>query len=439
MVYTHSKCKVLFGILVLSIILFLAMAWPRSSDHTISWKHNQPGLIQINAHLNTSKTKKKQSYGLNPDKNRSNATANARTQQGVTKQGTSTKFKRKAVVIFSAMRTGSTFFGEFFNRNPEIYYLFEPLHGLSEMNMANTRKLLLGDLLRCDYRIAPKIYSHGCGGWINCKSNICFAARSQFLLRNSKLCSDTSNKCNEYFDPRKLAKICLQSSYTAIKIVRMNSLGEFEELMTEPNIDLKVIQLVRDPRAVVLSQLKMEHSSNLTEYAENLCTFYHENFLYTKACIMSMYNKSNHENKAYKCNDTVKHLWKGRFLRLSHEYVSEQPVDALRTVEKFVGINHNSEVETWLRKNTHQSTKVIKLNKAGMPQNFFGTSRDSKQVLTKWRKQDFAVIDGIQNVCRSAMTELGYIAINTDAQLGNLSLSTYNFEKLLILPNNFRT
>ena len=40
----------------------------------------------------------------------------------------SRKKKKLFVIIVAGFRTGSTLLGEFFNRNDEIFYIFEPLH-----------------------------------------------------------------------------------------------------------------------------------------------------------------------------------------------------------------------------------------------------------------------------------------------------------------------
>ena len=60
--------------------------------------------------------------------------------------------KRKAIVITTFMRSGSTFLGELFNLHPDTFYQFEPLHPFYRsgcQHRLNEKYESLVDRLRC--------------------------------------------------------------------------------------------------------------------------------------------------------------------------------------------------------------------------------------------------------------------------------------------------
>ena len=59
--------------------------------------------------------------------------------------------RRKAIVLITMYRAGSTFFGELFNQNPEIFYHFEPLtlFGYDKPNMEHKLRMLKEIIVDC--------------------------------------------------------------------------------------------------------------------------------------------------------------------------------------------------------------------------------------------------------------------------------------------------
>ena len=59
--------------------------------------------------------------------------------------------RRKAIVLITMYRAGSTFFGELFNQNPDIFYHFEPLtlFGYDQPNMEHKLRMLKEILVDC--------------------------------------------------------------------------------------------------------------------------------------------------------------------------------------------------------------------------------------------------------------------------------------------------
>ncbi|XP_039259684.2 carbohydrate sulfotransferase 1-like [Styela clava] len=349
--------------------------------------------------------------------------------------------KRKAVVIFAGFRTGSSFFGEYFNQHPAVYYLFEPLLGDE-----NDRIKLLKNILKCNYSEVEKIYGKRSNEaeWVKCKSNVCFSGRSSFLWRNTNLCKNKHPFCGvDVLDINVLSKVCRQSIAIAFKVVRLYHLSDLEEFLLDPELDLKVLHLFRDPRPAVPSRIKMSGNnksgskiSNQTlkykQSAEYLCRFYDRNLLYVKNCI-KRHNSSN-SNLSFACNSTISNAWKNSYLRLTHEYISERPFDALELVYKFVGINFDANVAEWISDHTSiAATNNTKHTEKNISGKFFGTSRDSKKVLNSWRlKEQFVDVEAIQKPCINAIKSLGYIPVVNETHLKDISFSLYNINNSVV-------
>ncbi|CAG5110913.1 Oidioi.mRNA.OKI2018_I69.chr2.g5260.t1.cds [Oikopleura dioica] len=64
--------------------------------------------------------------------------------------------RRKAVLMVTFMRSGSTFLGEMFNNHDDAFYVFEPLHPLSKFGLSKSsledRFEILTDNLNCNFR-----------------------------------------------------------------------------------------------------------------------------------------------------------------------------------------------------------------------------------------------------------------------------------------------
>lgn len=227
------------------------------------------------------------------------------------------------------------------------------------------------------------------------------------------------------FDPEVLSRVCRRSLFTAAKVVKLSSLSDITPLLRDESLNLKVIQLVRDPRAVIPSQMKMANASvaAVQSFADILCRKYQNDSLFFDYCIASGF----HGDKQRMCNESTGRLWSNNFIRLSHEYISEHPREAMKTIYNFVGLNIDNDVFDWLKRSTnHKSTKN---------EYFFGTKRDSQRVLTEWRqKQTFVDASLIQSHCEVGMQGLGYVSVDSEQHLRNISCKLYSFDKIFLGP-----
>lgn len=340
---------------------------------------------------------------------------------------------RRGVLIYAPTRSGSTFLGEFFNQHPSVYYLFEPLHSINHTSPNSTAvsKSVLSDLFHCNYSRIPEIYKESVNDvYSNCRSNVCFFTRSKFLWRNTELCKLKHPRCAvKKFSTPVLSKVCRQSLLIGVKAVRFPSLAHLVPMLNSETLNLKVIQLIRDPRAVVPSRIKMaKGSNNLTvSFSKALCDQYIRDWLYFKSCIddRSPWSLTN-DTSSEMCDETTRNLWRHKYMRLSHEYISENPKDAMKKVYEFAGLNIDSDVFAWLKSTTNAKPKEERL--------FFGTKRNSQHLLKAWRlQQNFSDVEEVQNYCGEIMERYGYISAISKEHLRNVSQKFYSFDKALYL------
>lgn len=139
-------------------------------------------------------------------------------------------------------RTGSSFVGNILRSNPKVYFHYEPLaqYGLNlsyelEPALAHLKKLFLCDFSNMDEYL--KLFNE--------QSWLLQYNRQMLPFRNASI--DFSRDINF------LSFACSVFPIQVIKTVRL-SLRASEPLLNDPDLDLKIILLVRDPRSVFSSR-----------------------------------------------------------------------------------------------------------------------------------------------------------------------------------------
>lgn len=234
---------------------------------------------------------------------------------------------RKVIFVFSNQRSGSTFLGEFFNKNPSIFYLYEPLFPYDFYCEQNIERRIrtLERLSVCDFGEVSKVYqlSNQVKGMVaddraRCRrDNICYAYKSDTITnmyprlcvklhkgeQNLKLgdldtlenpSSSTEvvpHSCSNpdaTYNSTLVSGLCAASSAVVYKILRVSDLSMLEELYDElhkKNYDVRVVQLVRDPRAILRSHYVSENVSpnDLKVYTDKVCQRMKRNIQYLES------------------------------------------------------------------------------------------------------------------------------------------------------------
>lgn len=212
------------------------------------------------------------------------------------------KTEQKVIILLSNQRSGSTFLGEIFGQNRDAFYLYEPLFPFTPncQVLQHQRLEALERMMKCNFNknietftMAKSVTKFGDSGSKCITNGVCFARRSGLLLdKYAKLCKDmeevkrnlTSDanfkfqghiKCGVPLTPQMISSICLSSNIVAFKVLRVCSLSEIDEIYKRFKAEgkqLYVIHLLRDPRAIISSKLKLElRRKNSLQKATKLC------------------------------------------------------------------------------------------------------------------------------------------------------------------------
>lgn len=194
---------------------------------------------------------------------------------------------KQHIYVHATWRTGSSFLGELFNQHPDVFYLYEPMWHLWQAlypgdaeSLQGALRDMLRSLFRCDFSVL-QLYAPPSPGdpasaarapvdSANLTTAALFRWRNNKVICSPPLCpgaprartdvglvEDTA--CERSCPPvalRALEAECRKYPVVVIKDVRLLDLGVLVPLLRDPGLNLKVVQLFRDPRAVHNSRLK---------------------------------------------------------------------------------------------------------------------------------------------------------------------------------------
>nr|XP_033784646.1 carbohydrate sulfotransferase 1 [Geotrypetes seraphini] len=354
--------------------------------------------------------------------------------------------RKTHILILATTRSGSSFVGQIFNQHFDIFYLFEPLyhvqnaliyretqakgsidHQNKRMVLSNhERHMMLGagrDLLRslyeCDLHflenyIKPKPMNH--------TTNRLFRRGASKALCSPSVCEslepddtppeevDCIKKCGT-LNLTLAVESCKDHEHVAIKTVRVPEVSDLRPLVEDPRLNLKIIQLVRDPRGILASR------SETFQDTYKLWRIW-------RATGRKPYNLDTNQLLTI-CKDYLNSVstglnrpsWlKGKYLLLRYEDMARNPIKKTEEIYNFLGISMDSSIVRWIENNTRADTTFDKHK--------YGTIRNSEATAKNWRqKLSFDIVEFIQNTCQEVLVQLGYKLVNSDQDLRNLSFS----------------
>ncbi|KAG8539295.1 hypothetical protein GDO81_021114, partial [Engystomops pustulosus] len=336
--------------------------------------------------------------------------------------------KRTHVLIVSSWRSGSSFLGQILNHHPDVFYVYEPARMVWLKFPKEKAGLLhypIRDLLRslfaCD--ISP-LYEY--------LPSSKYISNLPFWSESWALCSPPA--CNaldlptEYDQPicyrtcghaplTSMAESCEAHSHVVLKTVRVLDLRYLLPLFQDPSLDLRVIHLVRDPRAVALSRMKFQGYLN----DEDLIVFREEQEKKKKK--ETQPNVTQVMGKICKAQMSINEFARQadkalqrKYLMIRHEDLSKEPLAVGKKIYEFAGLSFNEDVQKWLHNATHEKEPAKK--------GFMTFIGDSMQIVQKWRKElAYNVVVEIQDACAEAMELFGYRKVRNPKEQKNLALN----------------
>ncbi|XP_062860420.1 carbohydrate sulfotransferase 1-like [Trichomycterus rosablanca] len=339
----------------------------------------------------------------------------------------STAPTRRHIYIFSQTRSGSSFAGQLFNQHPDIFYLFEPLYHAQD-KFSNTSKDLqtamhgvyrdlLFNLYTCnlnsmeDY-IQPEPQEHLTDSFFHktssralCSQPVCHAGIIDNMTEQ-QIKTWCRAKCPT-LNLTLASLVCQAHRHVAIKTVRIFLLKDLRILIEDPRLNVRVIQLVRDPRAILASRLAAFHDIYMGQNATDQQPDHLD---------LSNINKTCQDIEQSVNTGLQKPTWlKGRYLLVRYEDLALNPEAKTKEIYKFLDVDIDDKVFRWLSQNT---------NATGQMNDLYSTSRDAKSTTESWRqKLAFDIVKTVQTICNTTLSMLGYKMVQSVTQLRDSNYS----------------
>lgn len=311
--------------------------------------------------------------------------------------------------------------GQVFSQHPSVFYLTEPgWHVWTQLrqNGARALRMALRDLLRslfqCDFSVMESYLPENQKElfmWSHSRA-LCSSPACPLMPRNQ-----LSNKthCEQNCKPRDLKiveQVCGFYSHVVYKEVRIFELEALYPLLLDPNLNLRIIHLVRDPRGVMRSK---EESAKA--------------FVSDNAIVLEQ-KPINEAEVQYQVMQEIcrSHLrinkravlkpppfLKGRYKLVRYEDVTRNPVKEIKSLYQFVGLEMTTQLATWIYQVTHGK------GKGSIEEAFDITSRSATDISQAWRTMlPHNSVKRVQEVCEEAMSYLGYRTVNSEIEQKSL-------------------
>ncbi|XP_030631786.1 carbohydrate sulfotransferase 3b [Chanos chanos] len=337
---------------------------------------------------------------------------------------------KKHILLLATTRTGSSFVGEFFNQQgSNMFYLFEPLWHVERMLTLETggtnatasgpayrdvlRQLFLCDFSLLESFIEPLPRDH--------VTAALFRRESSQALCEEPVCTPFVKKVFERYHCRTrrcgplnltlASQSCQQKEHRAIKTVRVRQLETLRPLAEDPRLDVRFIQLVRDPRAVLASRMVAFSSKyqNWKRWANDGDVPEDDDEVRKL--------KGNCDNIRMSAEVGLKQpAWlQGRYMLVRYEDIARYPMRKAAEMYQFTGIPFSPKVKEWILKNTQASKEA-----SGV----YSTQKNSSEQVEKWRFTiPFKLAQVVQRVCGPTMSLFGYRFAETREMLTDKSIS----------------
>ncbi|XP_053547994.1 carbohydrate sulfotransferase 3 [Bombina bombina] len=339
------------------------------------------------------------------------------------------KSQRRHILLMATTRTGSSFVGEFFNQQGNIFYLFEPLWhiertvsfesiGSNAVGSAIVYRDVLQQLLLCDLHILENFISPPPENHL---TRFMFRRGSSKSLCEEPVCTPFVKKMFEKYHCKNrrcgplnmtlAMEACMKKDHIAIKAVRIHQLEYLRTLVEDPRLDMRIIQLVRDPRAVLASRMVAfsgKYESWKKWALEGAAPIREDE-------VQKLRGNCESIRTSAELGLRQPSWLRGRYMLIRYEDIARSPLQKAKEMYKFAGVTMTPQVEEWIIKNTQASQDG---------NGIYSTQKNSSEQFDKWRLSiPYKLAQVVQDVCKPGMELFGYKLANDAEMLTNRSIS----------------
>ncbi|XP_074078979.1 carbohydrate sulfotransferase 6 [Macrotis lagotis] len=337
------------------------------------------------------------------------------------------------VLLLSSWRSGSSFVGQLFSQHPDVFYLMEPawhvwvaLPAGSAAQLQMAARDLLRSVFLCDMSVfsayLPR-YPSLAGLFQRAASRALCSPPACPAFPRGALSSEAA--CRRRCGARPLgaataARACRAHSHVVLKEVRFLGLRALYPLLADPALDLRIVHLVRDPRAVLRSR---ERAAKALARDNGIVLGTNGSWVEADPGLRVVREVCRGQARiAEAALRRPPAFLRGRYRLVRFEDVARAPRAEIRALYAFAGLRATPRLEAWVHNLTHGAGP-------GRPRDAFQTtSRDALNVSQAWRHAlPFAKIRRVQELCAGALRLLGYRPVASEEEQRDLALD-------LVLP-----
>ena len=329
--------------------------------------------------------------------------------------------ERQNVLIYAPARSGSSFLGQIFNQHEDVFYLYEPLYIytiLNKLRVMSASQLqhdsltLLQDCFQCNFT-NHELYLYfisnpGYASTLFRESSKAMSTKplcqyKHKLKRRNGQKGRAQIMCQNRLEAKRTSSVCRQHKQVTVKVlshrIKLSKILKW----TSNTTNLKIIHLLRDPRAIIASRLRLGWISKTgTLKIQEFCSRMIEDLQFVTTSKISR-----------------------NYIILRYEDIVANVLPVVKNIFTATGLNLTDNLEKWLVENTRWSGSI------STPEPFRTTKRNALRTANFWRKNiSMSAIRTVEENCKFVMKEAGYRPIKNIHELRDESLS------LLVKPND---
>ncbi|XP_040264879.1 carbohydrate sulfotransferase 6-like [Bufo bufo] len=332
--------------------------------------------------------------------------------------------KKVHLLILSTWRSGSSLLGQFFSQHPDVFYLMEPAWHVWQSlphYSAHVLHMSVRDMVRSVFKCDMSVFDtymksekniSALFQWYSskalCAPPACHSF-SRYNITNETACKKLCG--NDSFS--KIEETCDKYTHIVVKEVRFFDITVLYPLLKDPSLNLKILHLVRDPRAVGKSRGRAPRAlagDNGIVLDTNGTKINDTNYeVLRKICEshVNMYKIASYKPPPF---------LKGKYMLVRYEDLVRNPLKKVEELYKFANLQLTDQLAQWIYNITHGE------GPAKRKEAFETTTRNALNVSVAWRGVlPFEKVRQIQDVCKEAFTTLKYQFMNSEAEQQDMS------------------